>query len=163
MQDQWEGGPRSGGTALREGWARGGPGSREAQPARVLPRRGRASGPCPVRPRVVSAPVRPTEPARPRPGRDRAAERVRPGERVRSGQRVLLRTVPVLPATVLRRRRVAATIGMALLAAAVVVALGLLADVAAAARQPSGAPGVTGPSPTSVVAVPGPVAGVHGG
>ncbi|GAA2563786.1 hypothetical protein [Pseudonocardia hydrocarbonoxydans] len=155
MQDQWEAGRRSGGTALREGWAPGGP--REVRPARTLPRRGRAAGPCPVRPRVASAPVRPAEPARPQPGRGRAGERARPG------QRVLLRTVPVLPARIRRRRRVAATIGMALLAAAVVVALGLLADVAAAARQSSGAPGVTGHSPTPVVTVPGPVAGVLGG
>lgn len=138
MRDQIdEAGMRRGGgpTALRE--------------VRAVPRpRTRGTGPRPVRPRVVAVAARPAQPARP----------VGAGAPVRRGERVLLRTVPVLPARVLRRRRVAATIGMALLAAAVVVALGLLADVAAAARQ-SGAGQVAGTSLTAVAPSPGQVAG----
>jgi hypothetical protein len=70
--------------------------------------------------------------------------------------RRVLRTVPVLPARILRRRQVAAAIGMTLLTAVVVVLFGLLADVATAARTGSGA--VTGSSLAEVVGTSGQVA-----
>lgn len=118
---------RAGPTALRE--------------VRAVPRRRRrVTGPRPVRPRVVPVAVRPAQPARP----------VRAGAPVRAGGRMLPRAVPAPSARVLRRRRVAATIGMALLAAAVVVGLGLLADVAAAARHPGASLTVVAPSPGQV-------------
>lgn len=140
MRDGIDDGMRYGTTAVRE-----------ARPVRAVPRRGRAHGPRPVRPRVTPVAVRPVQPPRPGPA----------GSPVAGGQRVLLRSVPVLPAKVLRRRRVAATVGVALLAAAVVVLLGLLADVAAAARQ--GTAGVTGVSLTSGAPSPGQVVATLGG
>ncbi|MHA6781443.1 hypothetical protein ACVGOW_10670 [Pseudonocardia saturnea] len=134
------------------GMRRGG-GPTALREVRAVPRRrSGGTGPRPVRPGVVAVAARPVQPARP----------VGAGAPVRRGERVLLRTVPVLPARVLRRRRVAAAIGMALLTAAVVVALGLLADVAAAARQ-SGAGQDAGPSLTAVVPSPGQVDGAIGG
>jgi hypothetical protein len=127
------------------------PGGAVLRAGRTLPRRrrGAAPGPRPVRPRVVPVAARPAQPSS--PGRD--------GSATYRGERVLLRTVPVLPPRVLRRRRVAATVGMALLAAAVVVLLGLLADVAAAARH-SGAGEATGASLTAVVPSAGQVVDV---
>ncbi|WP_300008232.1 hypothetical protein [Pseudonocardia sp.] len=83
------------------------------------------------------------------------------GRSVRGGSAArALRPVPVLPAHILRRRQVAATIGMALLAAVTVVLLGLLADVAAAARAPGASGAVTGSSLTAVPVPSGQVAGV---
>lgn len=113
-------------------------------------RRGPATGPRPVRPRVVPVAKRPAQPARPG----------RAGVSAPSGERVLLRTVPVLSPRVRWRRRAAATMGMALLAALAVVVLGLLADVATAARH---AGEFTGPSLTAVVPASGQVAVAVGG
>jgi hypothetical protein len=160
MRDQGTGAPEigiprvgpGGATALRE------PVRRDRPQAPGLPRRApRGPGPRPVRPRRVAASVRPAAPVgaagRGGPARSAAgvAFRGAPARRV-------LRPVPVLPAHILRRRRVAAAIGMALLTAVVVVLLGLLADVAAAARA-GGSGAVTGPSLTEVAGPSGQVVG----
>lgn len=133
------------------------------RPARTVPRRGPAHGPRPVRPRVVATAARPVQPPRPRRAGERWADELWVGEPGRRGERVLLRAVPVLPPEVLRRRRVVATIGMALLSAAVVVLLELLADVAAAARHTDRPAEVTSTSPTAVVPPSLQVTGAIGG
>ncbi len=104
-------------------------------------RRGRAAGPRPVRPGVAPTGVRPSQPARPSGPAGRGP--------VRSGQRVLVRRPVVLPPHIVRRRRVAAAVGLSVLTLLAVLVLGLLADVAAAAR--AGDQPVVGPSLTVTV------------
>ncbi|MCX6464968.1 MAG: hypothetical protein NTW05_15485, partial [Pseudonocardiales bacterium] len=79
----------------------------------------------------------------------------------RAGERVLVRRPVALPPHILRRRRVAAAVGVAVLTMLAVLVLGLLADVAVAARADAGA--VTGPSLTAVVPSTGQGALVVGG
>ncbi len=179
-------GPRGGDTALREPVPGGRESSerarRERGPVQASPRRAsRAPGPRPVRPRGAVSAGRPAVPTctavRAAVVRSGAGGRARGGEpllrdpflrggsfrgrSVRGGSAArALRPVPVLPAHILRRRQVAATIGMALLAAVTVVLLGLLADVAAAARAPGASGAVTGSSLTAVPVPSGQVAGV---
>ena len=110
-------------------------------PVRPVRRRGGAAGPRPVRPGVPAVVRRPVQPSRPAGPPGAGASR--------SGERVLARRPVVLPPHVVRRRRVAAAVGVAVLTMLAVLVLGLLADVAMAAR--AGAGPVTGPSLTAVV------------
>ena len=100
--------------------------------ARQAPRR-RASGPRPVRPAAGAVAVRPAEVERPqvsRPGARRVPLSM-------PGMRTLVRrpvAVSRADAALARARRIVAGLAVTVVAGAVVVALGLLVDAAAAAR-----------------------------
>lgn len=104
-------------------------------------RRRRASGPRPVRPGVAPMGGRPVQPARPAGPAGRGP--------ARPGARVLVRRPVVLAPHIVRRRRVAAGLVVAVLALLAVFVLGLLADVAASGR--TGSSPVHGPSLTVMV------------
>jgi hypothetical protein len=104
--------------------------------ARQAPRR-RASGPRPVRPAAGAVAVRPAEVERPqvsRPGARRVPLSM-PGMRT-----LVRRPVAVSPAgaALARGRQIVAGLAVTVVAGAVVVALGLLVDAAAAARAGDG-------------------------
>lgn len=104
--------------------------------ARLAPRR-RASGPRPVRPAAGAVAVRPAEVERPqvsRPGVRRVPLSM-PGMRT-----LVRRPVAVAPAgaAFARMRRIVAGLAVTVVAGAVVVALGLLVDAAAAVRAGDG-------------------------
>jgi hypothetical protein len=103
---------------------------RRAGERRQAPRR-RASGPRPVRPAVNAVPVRPAEVERPQASRSEARRVPLPV----AGMRILARRPLIAPQGALARvRRMLAGLVVTVVAGAIVVGLGLLADAAAVTR-----------------------------